>query len=115
MNNTEQSTLVVSLEKNIQYLKEKFNHSTDLKIRPLTINDEVIRDGAVFYLDGITNTQTIQDNILTPLLRVIKFDNIDALMTRHLLVADVAKVKDALFRGDLRKLINSKHTYPHKK
>ncbi|MEH7402103.1 MULTISPECIES: hypothetical protein [Bacillaceae] len=32
MNNTEQSTLVVSLEKNIQYLKEKFNHSTDLKI-----------------------------------------------------------------------------------
>ncbi|PGL69867.1 spore germination protein [Bacillus sp. AFS055030] len=92
MNNTEHSTLVVSLEKNIQYLKEKYNHSTDLKIRLITVNDEVIRDGAVLYLDGITNTQTIQDNILTPLLRVIKFETIDALMTRHLLVADVAKV-----------------------
>lgn len=92
MNNTEQSTLVVSLERNIQYLKEKFNHSTDLKIRPLTVNDEVIRDGAVLYLDGINNTEAIQDNILKPLLRMIKFDNMDALMTRHLLIADVAKV-----------------------
>ncbi|PGM55047.1 spore germination protein [Bacillus sp. AFS053548] len=25
------------------------------------------------------------------------------------------EMKDALFRGDLRKIINSKHTYPHKK
>ncbi|PFH87639.1 spore germination protein [Bacillus sp. AFS088145] len=77
----------------MQYLKEKFKHSTDLKIRPLTINDEVIRDAAVLYLDGITNTQSIQDNILSPLLRVIKFESMDAIMTCHLSVADVAKVK----------------------
>ncbi|PGM55048.1 spore germination protein [Bacillus sp. AFS053548] len=99
MNNIEQSTLLVSLEKNIHYLKEKFNNSTDLKIRPLTVNDEVIRDAAVLYLDGITNIQAIQDNILTPLLRVIKFDSIDAIMTRHLSAADVMKVtsyEDAL-------------------
>ncbi len=99
MNNIEQSTLLVSLEKNIHYLKEKFNNSTDLKIRPLTVNDEVIRDAAVLYLDGITNIQAIQDNILAPLLRVIKFDRIDAIMTRHLSAADVMKVtsyEDAL-------------------
>ncbi|PEJ56328.1 spore gernimation protein GerA [Bacillus sp. AFS002410] len=92
MNKTEQSTLLVSLEKNIHYLKEKFNNSTDLKIRPLTVNDEVIRDAAVLYLDGITNTQTIQENVLSPLLRIIKFDSIDAIITRHLLIADVIKV-----------------------
>ncbi|PEL10459.1 spore germination protein [Bacillus sp. AFS017336] len=92
MNKTEQSTLLVSLEKNIHYLKEKFNNSTDLKIRPLTVNDEIIRDAIVLYLDGITNTQTMQDNILSPLLKIIKFDSIDAIITRHLVIADVIKV-----------------------
>ena len=112
MNNTEQPTLLVSLEKNIHYLEEKFNNSTDLKIRPLTVNDEVIRDAAVLYLDGITNTQTIQDNILSPLLRIIKFDSIDAIITRHLLVADVAKVSsnqdvlDGLTKGKTLILID---------
>ncbi|PGS50341.1 spore germination protein [Bacillus sp. AFS041924] len=94
MTNTEQTTLLVSLEKNIHYLKEKFNNSTDLKIRPITVNDEVIRDAAVLYIDGITNTQIIQDNILVPLLRIIKFESIDAVITRHLSIADVMKVTD---------------------
>ncbi|MFF2876533.1 spore germination protein [Gottfriedia sp. NPDC057991] len=92
MNNTEQSTLVVSLEKNIHYIKEEFNNGTDLKVRLLTVNDEVIRDAAILYIDGITNTQSIQDNILTPLLRIIKFDSIDTFITRHLSIADVMKV-----------------------
>ena len=92
MNNLEQSTLNVSLDKNINYLKEQFNQSTDLKIRQLTINDEVIRDAAVLYLDGITNIEAVQDNILAPLLRVIKFDSMDVIITRHLLAADVMKV-----------------------
>jgi len=94
VNNVEQSTLTVSLEKNINYLKEQFNHSTDLKIRQLTVNDEVIRDAAILYLDGIANTQNIQDNILSPLLRIIKFDNIDAVITRHLSIVDVTKIGD---------------------
>ncbi|XRG79437.1 spore germination protein [Rossellomorea sp. GAMAL-10_SWC] len=94
MNNKEQSSLVVSIEKNINYLKEMFNNGTDLKVRQITVNDEVIRDAAVLYIDGITNTQSIQDNILTPLLRMIKFKTIDAVITRHLSIADVMKVTD---------------------
>jgi len=92
VNNLEQTNLNVSLDKNINFLKEQFNQSTDFKIRQLTINDEVIRDAAVLYLDGITNIEAIQDNILAPLLRVIKFDSMDAIITRHLLAADVMKV-----------------------
>ncbi|WP_088042596.1 spore germination protein [Bacillus sp. EAC] len=94
MNNLVQTTLTISLEKNINHLKEQFNHSSDLKIRQLTVNDEVIRDAAILYLDGIANTQNIQDNILSPLLRIIKFDNIDAVITRHLSIVDVAKIGD---------------------
>ncbi|WP_176522460.1 MULTISPECIES: spore germination protein [unclassified Bacillus (in: firmicutes)] len=92
MNNLEQSTISVSLDKNIQYLKEKFNFSSDLKIRQFTVNDEIIRDSVIIYLDGITNTQNIQDNILTPLLRIIKFESIDAIISRHLSIVDVIKI-----------------------
>jgi len=92
VNNLEQSTLSIHLDKNLQYIKEQFRQTTDLKIRFCTINDEVIRDVAIVYLDGIANTQNIQDNILTPLLRIIKFESIDAMLTRHLSILDAVKI-----------------------
>ncbi|MFF3024421.1 spore germination protein [Gottfriedia sp. NPDC057948] len=92
MNSIEQSTLSTKLNKNINYLKEKFNHSTDLKIRLITINEEIKREVAILYLDGITNTQNIQDNILTPLIKIMKFESVDAVISRHLSIVDVIKI-----------------------
>lgn len=92
MNSLELSTLSVNLDKNIHYLKEQYKNSSDLKIRYCSVNDEVEREACILYLDGIANTQNIQDNILSPLLRIIKFDSIDAILSRHITVIDASKI-----------------------
>ncbi|PFH92642.1 spore gernimation protein GerA [Bacillus sp. AFS088145] len=88
----QQSTLSVSLNKNLNRLKEQLHISTDLKIRLLTIYDDIERDAAIIYIDGITNTQNIQENILSPLLQIHKIESIETLICRNLSIIDVSSV-----------------------
>ena len=64
-------TLSSNLESNLEYLKGTFKSliSSDINLREFTINITTKQiNCAVFFIDGITNTATINDFILRPLL-----------------------------------------------
>lgn len=90
MNTIEQSSLSVSLNKNLQRVKEQFDASSDLKIRRIQMKDDVIREAVILYVDGITDTQNMQENILSPLLQIRRIDSIEGIVLNHLSVMDVS-------------------------
>lgn len=112
MNTTEQSSLSVSLNKNLRRVKEQFHTSTDLKIRKFNIKDNGNREAVILYLDGITNTQNVQENILYPLLQIDKIENIESIVSNHLYIIDVAiattldEITNAISRGRTLVLID---------
>ncbi|MED3561171.1 spore germination protein [Bacillus xiapuensis] len=82
-------TLSKSLHNNLKELSEQFNGSSNLKIRNLNVGDTIKREAAIIYMDGITNTQNIQDNILAPLLKMSRMDSIESVIKDHLSIMDV--------------------------
>lgn len=86
---TNKTTLSISIHKNITMLSEYFSASSNLKVRKCRIRDKVKRDTAILYLDGITNTQKIEDNVITPLLKMMRFESMEAVSTEHISAADV--------------------------
>ncbi|WP_282137292.1 spore germination protein [Rossellomorea aquimaris] len=55
-----------SIEVNEAYLREQFNNSSDVVLRTLKLKDETIL--LLIYLDGMTKLQSVEDNILKPLI-----------------------------------------------
>lgn len=60
------SSISKSVEVNEAYLKEQFNHCSDIVIRSFMLRDETKL--ILVYLDGMTRLQSVEDNILKPLI-----------------------------------------------
>ncbi|MBW7454091.1 spore germination protein [Paenibacillus sepulcri] len=60
------STINSSLEMNEAYLREQFNHCYDIVLRSFKLRDETVL--LLVYLDGMTRMQSIEDNVLKPLI-----------------------------------------------
>jgi spore germination protein KA len=83
------STLSISLHKNIKQIKESFHQTSDLKIRPFIIYGDVVSEAAILYIDGITDTKNMQENIRSPLLKVHHIESMEAIVERYLSIIDV--------------------------
>ncbi len=83
------SDISISLHSNLKAFSERFNGLSNLKIRKLNVGDKTKREAAIFYMDGITNTQNIQENILAPLLKMNGMKSIDSVIKDHLSIIDV--------------------------
>ncbi|PAE23848.1 spore germination protein [Bacillus sp. 7894-2] len=60
------SSISTSIQDNEKYLKEQFDRSSDVVLRTLVLKDETIL--LLIYLEGLTKVQTVEDNILKPLI-----------------------------------------------
>lgn len=90
MTRADKLTLTMSLHSNIKVFSEQFfNGLSNLKIRKFNIGDKTKREAAIFYMDGITDTQNIQENILAPLLKMSKMVSIESVINDHLSIIDV--------------------------
>lgn len=89
MTSEDRSTLSKSLHSNLKVISKQFQGLSNLKIRKLNTGEEIKREAAIFYMDGITNTQNIQENILAPLLKMTKMESIESVIKNHLSIIDV--------------------------
>ncbi len=67
---SEQPQVPVSgmLQKDMAWLKQKYDRCSDLIDRQFTIGGAQERQAAIFYFDGMTSSDVVHDNILQPLL-----------------------------------------------
>ena len=56
------------LDDNIQYIQYLFNQTSDLVVRNLMFGNEKSEHAAILYIDGIIDTQIIQDVVIKPIL-----------------------------------------------
>ncbi|WP_139488377.1 spore germination protein [Brevibacillus dissolubilis] len=64
--NVKDAPVSSDLDENEQRVKEVFDHCSDIVFRRLVINDET--EALIIFVDGIVNSDHINDNILIPLL-----------------------------------------------
>jgi len=94
-------TIFKDLSKNIAHIKNFFNESPDLVIRRFQVNTDGL-DAALVYLSGLSDKQTIQNNVLTPLLNSTFHPNIELPIS----IGQVEKIdkwnqiQDAILEGD---------------
>lgn len=60
------TSIRMSIEENEAYPREQFNHCADVVIRSFMLRDETKL--ILVYLDGMTRLQSVEDNILKPLI-----------------------------------------------
>ncbi|PEJ57626.1 hypothetical protein CN601_16890 [Bacillus sp. AFS017336] len=65
----------------------------DLKFRLFKIRGKIDREAAIFYLDGITNNETIQNHLLSPLLHVGEIEKLEDIVFYHLSILDAIVVR----------------------
>ncbi|PEL13410.1 spore germination protein [Bacillus sp. AFS017336] len=90
MNESTSTTLSISLHKNIKQIEEAVNKSSDLKIRSFTI--DVVREAAILYIDGITDTRNLQENILQPLQGLSNIRNLESIVSERISIIDAGLV-----------------------
>ncbi|MBP3963236.1 spore germination protein [Paenibacillus lignilyticus] len=59
-------TISSSIEVNEAYLREQFDLCSDIVFRPFTLKDDTLL--LLAYLDGMVNVQSIENNVLKPLI-----------------------------------------------
>jgi spore germination protein KA len=59
--------LTDSLHKNIDIIKERLHHTTELTIRTIQIGESKTYDVSLIYLDDLVNADVIRDFVITPL------------------------------------------------
>ena len=62
------------LEGNIQWVQQYFSRCSDLLIRRFLIGEQTPCQAVLLYLDGMTDSNVVHDNILAPLMRPIWID-----------------------------------------
>jgi spore germination protein KA len=82
------------LKENIENLKNTFHDTSDLIVRKIKSGCEGTHEMNIVYLDGIIDTDVIQDFVVKPLLEAFKADGvnetpIDQIMERIVESADV--------------------------
>ncbi|MCK1995150.1 spore germination protein [Peribacillus muralis] len=60
--------ILKSLQENTKQLKESFNDATDFRVRKLKIGSSRSLMVHLIYLDGAVNKDSLQENVITPLL-----------------------------------------------
>lgn len=113
MTRIDKLTLSMSLHSNLKVFSEQsFNGLSNLKIRKFNIGDKTKREAAIFYMDGITDTQNIQENILAPLLKMSKMEGIESVINDHLSIIEVTvessidEITNGLIKGKCLVLID---------
>lgn len=114
----------LSLEKNIEKLKELFSFSADLKIHKFSFGPENEYTAALFFIDGLVNNAIVTDAILRPVTRwqpkeIISADSQDfaaELAAKALCSGDtqtetfLSKLTDACLSGDTAIVIENCRT-----
>ncbi|MCE4052196.1 spore germination protein [Bacillus sp. Au-Bac7] len=67
-------TLKRSIQENTDIIKQKFNNTADLKFREITIGTDNDNRLCVVYLDGIIDTNFLQESVIEPIIRA-SFNN----------------------------------------
>ena len=67
------------LEQNIAWVEQYFSRCSDLIVRRFRIGEAVSCNAVLLYLDGMTDSAVVHDNILAPLMHPVM---IDAAMNR---------------------------------
>ncbi len=71
---TAQTKITAALEQNVQWVQQYFERCGDLVVRRFLIGQQQNCSAVLLYLDGMINTDLVQDNILQPLLCPIWID-----------------------------------------
>ncbi len=71
---TAQTKITAALEQNVQWVQQYFERCGDLVVRRFLIGQQQNCSAVLLYLDGMINTDLVQDNILQPLLCPIWVD-----------------------------------------
>lgn len=82
--NVSKSPLLDNLEENIAYIKNELGSSTDLVIRELDLLNCSNRRAALIYVEGLVDSNQVQDHVLKPLISedfVNEIDQIDDLVS----------------------------------
>lgn len=62
-------TLKRSIDENTDIIKKKFNNTADLNFREITLRAENDNRLCIVYLDGITDTNFLQESVIEPLIK----------------------------------------------
>ncbi|WP_328701098.1 spore germination protein [Aquibacillus kalidii] len=96
-NSEEQQKIKISLDQNIKYINETLGNSDDLVSRIISVGQENRMEIGIFYIEGLVDTQHINDFILDPLM--VRLENIDQQNDLPTVIqksiVSVAKVQDA--------------------
>lgn len=80
------------LKENLEYLDEQFEECPDIISRKLTLLDKTM--GYLYYIDGLTDTDLLQRDIITPVQNVESFDFINQDLESIIPIAKVTVVYD---------------------
>ena len=98
------------LKQDMTWLQDRYVRCSDLIYRQFTVGGQRGRQAAVFYIDGMTSSKVVHDNILQPLLidaEIAKYDaeheqeNYFSFVKQHLLPAGEITTADDLEQGSL--------------
>ncbi|MBQ2432031.1 MAG: spore germination protein, partial [Peptococcaceae bacterium] len=71
---SEENRLRSDLEQNIAWVEQYFFHCSDLIVRRFRIGEAVPCNAVLLYLDGMTDSAVVHDNILVPLMHPVLID-----------------------------------------
>ncbi|MBQ5668477.1 MAG: spore germination protein [Peptococcaceae bacterium] len=71
---SEENRLSSDLEQNIAWVEQYFFHCSDLIVRRFRIGEAVPCNAVLLYLDGMTDSAVVHDNILVPLMHPVLID-----------------------------------------
>lgn len=98
------------LQQDMTWLQDRYVRCSDLIYRQFTVGGQHGRQAVVFYIDGMTSSKVVHDNILQPLLidaEIAKYDaeneqeNYFSFVKQHLLPAGEITTADDLEQGSL--------------
>ncbi|PGZ98154.1 spore germination protein [Bacillus pseudomycoides] len=109
--NIEDSPLDVNLSKNIAQLQQLFCQSPDLVIRQFPITVDGL-DAALVYLSSLTDKQSIQNHVLTPLMNSTRDSNTELPITLGQvgIVDTWSQIENAILGGDSVLFIHGRTT-----
>ena len=70
----EENRINSDLEQNIAWVEQYFFHCSDLIVRRFRIGEAVPCNAVLLYLDGMTDSAVVHDNILVPLMHPVLID-----------------------------------------
>ena len=71
---SEENRISTDLEQNIAWVEQYFFHCSDLIVRRFRIGEAVPCNAVLLYLDGMTDSAVVHDNILVPLMHPVLID-----------------------------------------